>query len=168
MYLLWWLCIYSGGQTRRNEILTSKLNKLHWRSRSINLQNNRDLSKVLCTSGPNLVILAWTGDKLSCGQVHDWHMDGRTDTHRQTQAMIIPGGQNWPRMKNTELLYFNLWIIYKSFNVCKIHFCLKFQRELLHITLFNIHRQAYVISVSANVLAPMGARPSATTKLTLL
>ena len=26
------------------------------------------LTKIFCTFGPNLVILAWTGDELSCGQ----------------------------------------------------------------------------------------------------
>ena len=29
------------------------------------------LTKVFCTSGPNLVILALIGHKLSCGQGHD-------------------------------------------------------------------------------------------------
>ena len=38
------------------------------------------LTKVFCTSGPNLVILAWTSDELSCGQAHDWY------THRPTGA----------------------------------------------------------------------------------
>ena len=46
---------------------------------------------MFCFSEPNLVILAWTGDELSCGQASDWH------TH--TQATTIPGGQNWPRVK---------------------------------------------------------------------
>ena len=43
------------------------------------------LTKVFCTSGLNLVILAWTGEKLSHGQARGWHtegrMDGRTHTH---------------------------------------------------------------------------------------
>ena len=30
------------------------------------------LTKVFYTSGSNLVILAWTGDKISCGQARDW------------------------------------------------------------------------------------------------
>ena len=29
------------------------------------------LTKVFCSSGPNLVILAWTGDTLSCWQAHN-------------------------------------------------------------------------------------------------
>ena len=54
---------------------------------------------MFCVSHPNLVILAWTADELSCGQASDWytHTDTRTDT--QTQAMTIPEGQNWPRVK---------------------------------------------------------------------
>ena len=31
-------------------------------------QTTRILTKVFCTSGPNLVVLAWTGDELSHGQ----------------------------------------------------------------------------------------------------
>ena len=29
------------------------------------------LTKVICTSGPNFVVLAWTGDELSCGQAQN-------------------------------------------------------------------------------------------------
>ena len=36
------------------------------------------LTKVFCIFGPNLVILAWTGDELSRGQTW-WRTDGRTD-----------------------------------------------------------------------------------------
>ena len=56
------------------------------------------LTKVFYISCPNLVILAWTGDELSCGQAG---VDAHTWTHRQTQAMTIPKGQNWPRVTNT-------------------------------------------------------------------
>ena len=38
-------------------------------------------TKVFCFSGPNLVILAWTGDELLCGQASDWY----THTHRHRQ-----------------------------------------------------------------------------------
>ena len=57
------------------------------------------LIKAFCSSGPNLVILAWTGDKLSSGQASDYRTHRRT--HRQTQATTIPEGQNWPRVKST-------------------------------------------------------------------
>ena len=57
-------------------------------------------TKVFYTYGPNLVILAWTGDELSRGQTW-WRTDGRTDglTDGRTQATTIPEGQYWPRVK---------------------------------------------------------------------
>ena len=54
------------------------------------------LTKVFYTYGPNLVILAWTGDELSRGQTW-WRTDWRTDG--RTQATTIPEGQYWPRVK---------------------------------------------------------------------
>ena len=39
------------------------------------------LTKVFYTYGPNLVILAWTGDELSRGQASDYRTHGRTDGH---------------------------------------------------------------------------------------
>ena len=36
------------------------------------------LTNMFCILGPNLVILAWTGDELSRGQTW-WRADGRTD-----------------------------------------------------------------------------------------
>ena len=42
---------------------------------------------VFYTNGPNLVILAWTGDELSRGQTW-WQTDGLTDG--QTQARQYP------------------------------------------------------------------------------
>ena len=48
----------------------------------------RILTNVFYTYGLNLVILAWTGDELSCGQASDYCTHRRTDgrTHRQTPA----------------------------------------------------------------------------------
>ena len=37
------------------------------------------------------------GDELSSGQARDWYTHTHTDP--QTQAMTIPEGQNWPRVK---------------------------------------------------------------------
>ena len=45
-------------------------------------------TKVFYTYGPNLVILAWTGDELLHGQTWwrtDWRTDGGTDRRRQRQ-----------------------------------------------------------------------------------
>ena len=51
-----------------------------------------NLTKVFYTYGPNLVILAWTGDELLHRQTW-WRSDGRM------QATTIPGGQCWPLVK---------------------------------------------------------------------
>ena len=77
------------------------------------------LTHVFCTFGPNLVILAWTGDELSCRQpqngvtVDKLRVDAhaRTHTHRQTQTTTIPEGQNWPRVKNGAHAYIQVIII---------------------------------------------------------
>ena len=62
------LCIYSSGCEFNKEIWISKL--------------NFNLCKVFCTSGPNLVIIDWTGDKLSSRQAWgQWK-----NTHRQADA----------------------------------------------------------------------------------
>ena len=54
------------------------------------------LTKVFYTYGPNLVILAWTGDELSRGQASDYRTDGRTDGHtdrrRQRQYLKAKTG----------------------------------------------------------------------------
>ena len=48
---------------------------------------------MFCTSGPNLFILAWTGDELSCEQACDWYRHTLTHRHSRWQ------GQNWPQVK---------------------------------------------------------------------
>ena len=49
-------------------------------------QNNKDL-KVFCTPGPNLVIFAWTGDKLWRGQADDWRTHMQTHIQRCRQYL---------------------------------------------------------------------------------
>ena len=66
------------------------------------------LTKVFYTYGPNLVILAWTGDELSRGQTW-WRTDWRTDG--RTQATTIPEGQYWPRVKMTTRCSYYSWFI---------------------------------------------------------
>ena len=67
------------------------------------------LTKVFYISGPNLVILAETGDELSHGQARDWRTDRHTD--RQTQAMTIPECQNWPRVKIRKISFIERCLI---------------------------------------------------------
>ena len=68
------------------------------------------LTKVFYTYGPNLLILAWTGDELSLGQARDYHTHGQTNgrAYRQMQATTINGGQNWPWVKRGFSLYAGL------------------------------------------------------------
>ena len=83
------------------EILTFKLN-LTLKVKVNHPQTRGILTEVFCTPGANLVILAWMGDELWCGQaqygvnlvnfewVMSYHMDklgdGWMDTHTQTDA----------------------------------------------------------------------------------
>ena len=53
------------------------------------------LTKVFYTYGPNLVILAWTGDELSRGQASAYRTQTDGRTHRQTDA----GNDNTRRLK---------------------------------------------------------------------
>ena len=51
---------------------------------------NKDLNQGFCTSDPNLVILAWTGDELSYRQACDWYTDtGNDNTLRPKHLMLI-------------------------------------------------------------------------------
>ena len=59
------------------------------------------LTKVFCTFVSNLVILDWTSGELSCGQAHDWHTHGHTDTqdadNDNTRRPKLASGKNWIR-----------------------------------------------------------------------
>ena len=63
-----------------------------WRSRSTAPQNSTDLNQG--------VLLLWT--KFGDPSLNGWRVIVRTSKwliHTHTQAMTIPGGQNWPRVK---------------------------------------------------------------------
>ena len=100
MYLLLWLSIYPGGQPWQNVI------DLEGQGQS--LPKTIEILTEICTSGPNLVVLAWTGDELSCRQAHVWDTNRDTDTHthghRHTDSdNTMPEGQNWPRVRSQGL-----------------------------------------------------------------
>ena len=82
----WWVMVRTTSKW-------SKFGLRPWKSKSIVPQNNRDLNKLFCTFGPNFVIPAWTGPKLSCIQASDWH------THTQTHTDA--GNDNTRRPKLT-------------------------------------------------------------------
>ena len=56
----WWLCIPSSGQARKKFDLEGQG---HLPPKTIGI-----LTKLICTSGPNLVILAWMGYAIWYGQ----------------------------------------------------------------------------------------------------
>ena len=59
-------------------------------SSSINPQNNRGL-KVFCSSGPNLVVLAGTGQELLCGQAQNgvnFDFEVKFDLEGQGQRVV--------------------------------------------------------------------------------
>ena len=62
------------------------------------------LTKFLYTSGLNFMILALTVHESLRRQAW-WWMDGLTDGHTQRQdaGNDIPGGQNWPRVKTSQI-----------------------------------------------------------------
>ena len=73
MYLVWWLCIFSGGEDQGQ-----------WHSKQIGISTNE-----FYISGLNLVMLAWMCDKVGCGKLrvdtwtYTWmhpHTDGQTYT----------------------------------------------------------------------------------------
>ena len=71
---------------------------------------------MFCIFGPNLVILAWTGDELSRGQTL-WRMDGRTDGQTdgqgQRQYPEAKTGLGWKHVLITQQTLCNLsyWVI---------------------------------------------------------
>ena len=66
LVVMWWLCISGCGETWKFRFF-----KLNW---TLKVKVNHPpkptgiLTKVFCTSGPTLVILAGIGDELWCGQ----------------------------------------------------------------------------------------------------
>ena len=68
-----------------------------WRSKSFAPKTTGSLTKVFWISEPNLVILAWSGDELWCGQAWGWHIRTHMNTNTQTDA----GNDNTWRPKLT-------------------------------------------------------------------
>ena len=49
---------------------------------------------VFCFSGPNLVILAWTGDEWLCGQASDWYTHTDTGNDNTRRPKLASGNKN--------------------------------------------------------------------------
>ena len=71
------------------QILTLKLNL----TLKVKVNSPIKHKKVFYTSDPNLVILAWTGDKLVHRQAHDYITHGLMDTQTDAGKDNIYGGQ---------------------------------------------------------------------------
>ena len=97
LVMLTWACDKLSCGQAQNEVKCDFQFDLEGQGR-LTLKSTGILTNVFCTSGQNLVILAWTADDLSCGQASYWY----THTDTQTQAMTIPEGQNWPRVKRCD------------------------------------------------------------------
>ena len=84
----------SHGQAQNEVNFDFEVKFIPWRSRSITPKTIGILIKVFYTHGPNLVILAWTGDELSHGQAGGWrtHTDTHTDRRRQRQNLKAETG----------------------------------------------------------------------------
>ena len=53
------------------------------------------LDKVFCTSGPNVVTLAWMGDELWCGQAQDGvNFDSEVKFDFESQGRLLPKKQH--------------------------------------------------------------------------
>ena len=82
------------------------------------------LTKVFYTYGPNLVILAWTGDELSRGQTWwrtDWQMDGRTDAgNDNTRRPILASGKKL--VAHFKQMLFKIWIFWLKEMIGKYHY----------------------------------------------
>ena len=101
----WWLIVQTNSQTQNGVNFDFEVKfDLEGQGQS-SPKTIGALTEVFYTYGPNLVILAWTGDESLRRQTW-WRTDGRTDwrtdwrTDRRTQAVTIPWGQNWPQVKS--------------------------------------------------------------------
>ena len=75
----WWIIVRTNSKFQ----IGLKKDTFKW-NLSLKVKVNRPLNQGIGTFGPNFVILAWTGHKLSRGYARDWYIDtqthGRTDT----------------------------------------------------------------------------------------
>ena len=71
--VIWWLCISSSREIFSIKFYLAGQGQLHPHpppppQKNQKTKNNRDLNQAISTSDPNLVILAWMGNELWCGQ----------------------------------------------------------------------------------------------------
>ena len=83
MYFLngWWVMVQTSSKW--GKFGCDLIFDLEGQGRSLH-KTKGTITKLFCTFGPNLVILAWMDPELSRGQISDWHTDWHT--HRHTYA----------------------------------------------------------------------------------
>ena len=119
------------------------------------------LTKVFYIYGPNLVILAWTGDELSRGQALHWRTDGHT--HRQTQATTIPEGQYWPRVKMTGSMQKVAAHIYIMDELLWLaEWCMLVEGHVLATSSQHLFQHGWVTGIHLNLLISEKAPTSST------
>ena len=89
LLVTWWLCVSCSGETGNFDFLSWIW---PWTSRSIGI-----LTKVFCTSGPNLVALAWMVGELWCGEAKNgvnldfqvkFHFEGHGQSLHKTTGIL--------------------------------------------------------------------------------
>ena len=60
------------------------------------------LPKLFCTSGPNVVILAWMDDELSCGEAHGSHTHGHIHIHMNTETDAANDNSQRPKLDSVK------------------------------------------------------------------
>ena len=86
MILAWTGDVLSHGQAQNGVNFDFEV-KFHLEGQSHSPQKTIGiLTKVFYTYGPNLVILAWTGDESSRGQASDYRTHRQTDGRSDTQT----------------------------------------------------------------------------------
>ena len=87
LVVTWWLCISGSGETS-NFDFSSKFNlggQGQSPSKTVGI-----LTNVFCAPGPNLVILAWMGDELCCGQAQNGvNLDFGLIFHLEGQGRLL-------------------------------------------------------------------------------
>ena len=94
--VIWLLCISCGGETGNFDILIEF--DIEGQSQ-LPPKTIKILPKILRTPGPNLVIPAWTGPGLSCGQASGWYTHEHTDRRKLLtygRMCIIKCDKTWP------------------------------------------------------------------------
>ena len=89
----WWVIAWTSSKWGKFWLFEDKFD-LEGKGQSP-LKTIGNLNKVFYTCVSNLVILAWTGLELSCGQASDWHTDWHTDAgNDNTQEPKLASGKN--------------------------------------------------------------------------